>query len=106
MMNKEQCLKALECIASSIDRPSDDVRKSYIVLKKLIHNHYVKGVRQPKAQYTVCDVNGKQICIGNIIECCECLNIDKDSFYRVFNATKHNIDKRKGKYTIFRLEEV
>lgn len=104
-MNKEQCLKALECIASSIDRPGDDVRKSYIMLRKLIDKHYDKKPRQPKAQYAVYDNDDELLCIGNVVECCEELEITKQMFYNALHTTRCNQFKKARKYTVLRLED-
>lgn len=104
-MNKQECIKALECLCDRTVNPGQDVKRSCEILRRLIDKHYDKKPRQPKAQYAVYDNDDELLCIGNVVECCEELEITKKMFYNALHTTRCNQFKKARKYTVLRLED-
>ena len=104
-MNKQECINALECLCGHTVNPGQDVKRSCEILRRLIDKHYDKKPRQPKAQYAVYDNDDELLCIGNVNECCDDLEITKEMFYNALHTTRCNQFKKARKYTILRLED-
>ena len=104
-MNKFECEMALCNIYNGSWDEEHDYQSDYDTLKKLIEKHFNKSPRQPKVQYAVYDNDDELLCMGNVNECCETLNITKQMFYNALHTTRREQFKKARKYTICSIED-